>query len=44
MTAAYRRLIEEIASHPSLALASRVSLPRWRKRLLVARGLVGGFA
>jgi phytoene synthase len=44
MTGAYRHLVEQIAAHPSLALGSRVSLPRWRKRLLVARGLVGGLA
>jgi 15-cis-phytoene synthase len=44
MTSAYRRLIEQIASNPSLALGSRVSLPPWQKRWLVARSLVGGTA
>ena len=42
MTTSYRRLIERIAFEPALALGSRVSLPPWQKRLLVARALVGG--
>jgi 15-cis-phytoene synthase len=42
MTSAYRRLVEQIAANPSLALGSRVSLPPWQKRWLVARSLVGG--
>jgi 15-cis-phytoene synthase len=44
MTGAYRRLIERIAENPGLALGPRVSLPPWRKRLLVARSLVEGVA
>ena len=44
MTGAYRALIEQVAANPSLALDSRVSLPPWQKRWLVARGLVGGLA
>jgi len=40
MTASYRRLVEQIASTPSLALGSRVSLAPWRKRLLLARAVV----
>ncbi len=41
MTTSYRRVVEQIAFEPSLALGSRVSLPPWRKRLLVAKALVG---
>jgi 15-cis-phytoene synthase len=44
MTGPYRALIEQVAESPSLALGSRVSLPPWQKRWLVARGLVGGLA
>jgi phytoene synthase len=40
MTAAYESLVERIASHPELALRSHVSLPPWRKRLVVARSLL----
>lgn len=41
MTTTYRRVIEQIAVTPSLALGSRVSLPPWQKRLLLVRALVG---
>jgi phytoene synthase len=41
MTTTYRRVVEQIAATPSLALGSRVSLPSWQKRLLLVRALVG---
>jgi phytoene synthase len=44
MTTTYRRVVEQIAANPSLALGSRVSLPSWQKRLLIARALVGSGA
>jgi phytoene synthase len=40
MTAAYQRLVERVASQPELALRSKVSLPRWQKRLVVAGSLI----
>ncbi|HZQ15551.1 MAG TPA: squalene/phytoene synthase family protein [Gaiellaceae bacterium] len=44
MTTSYRAVIEAIAAEPLLALGSHVSLAPWRKRLLVARALVGAVA
>jgi phytoene synthase len=44
LTAAYARLLERVAGEPERALASRVALPRWEKRLHVVRGLVRGAA
>ena len=44
MTGSYRRLIERIAAHPALALDGRASLPKWEKRLALARSLVGAAA
>jgi phytoene synthase len=41
MTASYRRLIERIAAEPAVALQTRVSLPPWEKRRVLARSLVG---
>ena len=44
MATSYRLVVERIAAEPSLALGPRVSLPPWRKRLLLARALVGSGA
>jgi phytoene synthase len=44
MTTTYRRVVEQIATTPSLALGSRVSLPPWEKRFLIVRALVGNGA
>jgi len=44
MTTTYRRVVEQIAATPSLALGSRVSLPPWQKRFLIVRALVGSGA
>ena len=44
MAGSYRRLIERIAADPALALGGRASLPKWEKRLVLARGLVGAAA
>jgi phytoene/squalene synthetase len=44
LTAEYARLLERVAREPERALSSRVALPRWEKRLHVARGLVRGAA
>jgi phytoene synthase len=41
MTTTYRRVVEQIAATPSLALGSRLSLPPWQKRYLLVRALVG---
>jgi phytoene synthase len=41
MTTTYRRVVEQIATTPALALGSRVSLPPWQKRYLLVRALVG---
>jgi phytoene synthase len=39
MTAAYERMVEQIASHPERALQGRVGLAAWEKQLVVARAL-----
>jgi 15-cis-phytoene synthase len=44
MTGSYRRLSERIANDPALALAGRASLPKWEKRLVLARSLVAAAA
>jgi 15-cis-phytoene synthase len=45
MAAPYRRLLERIAARPQLALRdTRVLLPPWEKRWVIARSLVGGAA
>ncbi|HEY7398147.1 MAG TPA: squalene/phytoene synthase family protein [Gaiellaceae bacterium] len=44
MTVAYRQLIERIADDPAVVLRRRVSLPPWRKRVLVATTLIRGAA
>ena len=44
MATSYRLVVERIAAEPSLALGPRVSLPPWRKRLVLARALVGSGA
>jgi phytoene/squalene synthetase len=44
MTVAYRQLIERIAADPAVVLRRRVSLPPWRKRVLVATTLIRGAA
>ncbi len=41
MAVPYRRLLERIALDPELALGTRVSLPRWEKRLAFVRGVAG---
>ena len=41
MATSYRLVVERIAGEPALALGPRVSLPPWRKRLLLARVLAG---
>ncbi|WP_067806872.1 phytoene/squalene synthase family protein [Actinomadura formosensis] len=41
MAGIYRRLLETIAEHPSIALNGRVSLPTWQKALVAARALSG---
>jgi phytoene synthase len=41
MTGSYRLMIERVAANPSLALRARVSLPRWEKRWVFLRTLVG---
>lgn len=44
MSGSYRRLIERIADDPALALEGRAALPKWEKRLVLARSLVGAAA
>ena len=44
MASSYRLVVERIAAEPSLALGPRLSLPPWRKPLLLARALVGSGA
>lgn len=41
MAVPYRRLLERIAADPGLALGTRVSLPRWEKRLAFVAGVAG---
>ncbi|MCP9978365.1 hypothetical protein [Actinomadura madurae] len=37
----YRRLLENIAERPQLALNARASLPTWQKAVVAARALSG---
>ncbi|MFG2088053.1 MULTISPECIES: presqualene diphosphate synthase HpnD [unclassified Spirillospora] len=41
MAGIYRRLLENIAARPSVALNSRLSLPTWQKAVVAARALSG---
>jgi phytoene synthase len=44
MAGAYRRLLEQIASEPSLVLDRRLSLKPWEKGWVLARSVVGAVA
>ncbi|MEV3921963.1 phytoene/squalene synthase family protein [Actinomadura coerulea] len=41
MAGIYRRLLENIAARPQIALDARVSLPTWQKAVVAARALSG---
>ncbi|HEY8481619.1 MAG TPA: presqualene diphosphate synthase HpnD [Spirillospora sp.] len=41
MAGIYRRLLENIAAQPSVAVSTRVSLPTWQKAVVAARALSG---
>ncbi|MGZ4399733.1 MAG: squalene/phytoene synthase family protein [Gaiellaceae bacterium] len=44
MAGAYRRLLEQIASEPTVVLGGRLSLSPWEKGWVLARSLVGAVA
>ncbi|MFC0041767.1 presqualene diphosphate synthase HpnD [Actinomadura rayongensis] len=41
MSGIYRRLLDRISEHPTIALSSRMSLPTWQKAVVAARALSG---
>jgi phytoene synthase len=42
MTGAYGRLLERIATEPTIVLRGRVELQGWEKGLVLARSVLGG--
>jgi 15-cis-phytoene synthase len=44
MTGSYRRLIERIAADPARALGGRAALPKWEKKAVLVRSLIGAAA